>query len=124
MGLIGDLEQVRVFSVNDSSSSLLVSCWGFHVHNSFSSSSILDSQVHQICKLVQLHYIKRSLFRDVDDFCLKQNKWGGFKERLAEQRRIFASVREEHVEIVHRLDESREELEDLERRISFKSNRE
>lgn len=61
------------------------------------------------------------VFRDVDEYCLKQNKWGGLKERLAEQQRIFASIREEHVEIVQRLDESRNELDDLERKIPLKS---
>lgn len=60
-------------------------------------------------------------FRDVDQFCLRQNKWGNIEERLAEQRRIFSSVREEHIEIVKHLDESRNELESLQHKIPLKS---
>jgi predicted nuclease with TOPRIM domain len=56
-----------------------------------------------------------------DDICLKQNKWSGLQERLAEQKRIFASVREEHIEIVEKLDESRHQLEDLQQSIPLKS---
>ncbi|KAI6183357.1 Exostosin-like 3 [Aphelenchoides bicaudatus] len=69
-----------------------------------------------------LNFSQQAAELDVDEFCLKQNKWGGLKERLAEQRRIFASVREEHIEIVQRLDESRNELEDLERKIPLKKD--
>lgn len=61
------------------------------------------------------------LRENIDDLCLQQNKWGGFRERLAEQKRIFASVREEHIEIIEKLDESRHQLEDLQRSIPLKS---
>ncbi|KAI6211682.1 Exostosin-like 3 [Aphelenchoides besseyi] len=51
--------------------------------------------------------------RDLDDFCLQQNKWGRFDERLAEQRRIFASIRAEHVEVIRRFNDTTHELHRL-----------
>ncbi|KAI6242168.1 Exostosin-like 3 [Aphelenchoides fujianensis] len=50
---------------------------------------------------------------DVDDYCLKRNKWGGFEDRLAEQRRIFASVREEHLEVLRKFEETSHEFAKL-----------
>uniref|UniRef100_A0A1I7SX21 Exostosin domain-containing protein n=1 Tax=Bursaphelenchus xylophilus TaxID=6326 RepID=A0A1I7SX21_BURXY len=59
---------------------------------------------------------------DMIDFCLKPNKWGGFKDRLREQQRIFASIRAEHQELIQKLGEATAQLEELQRRIPLKKD--
>ncbi|KAI6232704.1 Exostosin-like 3 [Aphelenchoides fujianensis] len=71
------------------------------------------------CSYLLLYvYLDRDVGRnwsgvDVDDYCLKRNKWGGFDDRVAEQRRIFASVREEHLEVLRKFEETSHEFAKL-----------
>ena len=71
-------------------------------------------------KLTTRRFLRSKSCSDVDDYCLRQSKWDDFNTRLNEQRRIFASVREEHAELASRVDAARRELVDLQHEIPAK----
>jgi hypothetical protein len=60
-------------------------------------------------------------YADIDEACEKPWKWGGAQARLEEQRRIFRSVRKEHLELTEKLAESTRELEAIKKEIPRKS---